>query len=149
MNFLRKLDITKATGLDGLSPKLLRLSANIISTSITKLINNCGINNTFPNSLKHAKVFPSFKTGDKSNPTNYRPISILPVTSKIFERHVVRHLLAFLNKYNLINEGQSGFRQLHSCQTALVKIIDNWLGNINAGELTGAIVFTTSGKHLI
>lgn len=53
----------------------------------------------------------------------------------------MRHLLAFLNKYNLINEGQSGFRQLHSCQTALVKIIDNWLGNINAGELTGAIFY--------
>jgi hypothetical protein len=60
LNFLRKLDITKATGLDGLSPKLLRLSANVISTSITKLINYCIINSTFPYSLKHAKVFPSF-----------------------------------------------------------------------------------------
>ena len=83
---------------------------------------------TFPSQLKRAKVFPIFKGGVKSDPTNYRPISILPTVSKFFEKHVNKHLMNYLNKYKLIHESQSGFRQRHSCQTASVKLIDQgWL----------------------
>ena len=75
--------------------------------------------------LKIAKVFPVFKGGDKSDPSNYRPISIIPTISKIFEKHVNKHLMAYLNKYKLLHKSQSGFRQKHSCQTALVKLVDD------------------------
>ena len=74
-----------------------------------------------------AEVFPIHKGGAKTDPSNYRPISILPTVSKIFEKYVNQHLMGYLNKHKLTHESQSGFRQKHSCQTALVKLIDQWL----------------------
>ena len=55
----------------------------------------------------------------------------LPTSSKIFEKHVNSHLMGYLNKHKLIHECQSGFRQKHSCNTALVKLIDKWMASIN------------------
>ena len=76
---------------------------------------------------------------EKYDQCNYRPISILPTISKIFERHVNRHLMSYLNKNCLIHETQSGFRQKHSCQTALVKLIDQWMACIDKGDIVGSI----------
>ena len=106
LSFINKLDPAKATGIDGLGPKIIKLAANDLSPSIAMLINK-----TFPSQFKLAKVFPIHKGGDKTDPSKYRPISILPTVSKIFERHFNQHLMGFLNKYKLIHENQSGFRQ--------------------------------------
>ena len=65
----------------------------------------------FPNAMKCAKVFPIFKGGSKSDPSNYRPISILSTISKKIERHINKHLTNYLTKYKLIHEHQSGFRK--------------------------------------
>ena len=86
-----------------------------------------------------AKIYPIHKGGTKCDPANYRPISILPTVSKIFEKHINKHLMAFLNKYKLIHANQSGFRQKHSCQTALVKLIDQWLTCIDKGDIIGTV----------
>lgn len=119
--------------------RLLKSVCQILTPSITALINKSLTTGKFPDQLKLAKVFPIFKSGSKSDPCNYRPISILPTLSKIFEKHVNKHLMAFLNKYCLIHETQSGFRQKHSCQTALVKLIDQWMACIDKGETVGSL----------
>ena len=86
------------------------------------------------------KIYPIHKGGSKSDPTNYRPISIRPTVSKIFEKkHINKHLMAFLNKYTLIRVRQSEFRQKHSCQIALVKLIDQWLTCIDKGDIIGTV----------
>ena len=84
-------------------------------------------------------MFPIFKNGSKSDPSNYRPISILPAISKIFEKHVNKCLMGYLNKYNLIHNCQSGFRQKNSCQTAVVKLIDQWMACIDNGDTVGTL----------
>ena len=122
-NFIRNLDPGKTTGLDGIGPTILKMTCDIISPSIAALINKNIISDHFPNQLKIAKVFPTFKIGAKDHPSNYRPISILLTISKVFEEHINSHLLGFLNKYILIHECQSGFRQKHSCNTALIKLM--------------------------
>ena len=120
--FIRKLNPVKATGFDGVGPRMLKLVAEILSPSIAALINKSLYTGLFSNQLKMAKVFPIFKSGQKTDPSNYRPISILPSLSQIFEKHVNKHIMGYLNKYKLIHEFQSGFRHKHSCQTALVKL---------------------------
>ena len=105
-------------------------------TSIFNRIIDCGI---YPNILKNAKVSPIFKSGEKCLPTSYRPISVLPVISKLIERHISRHMYQYLAKYNLLH-APSGFRSNHSCQTALVNIIDKWIEEMNNGNVNVAIL---------
>ena len=95
----------------------------------------------FPDILKQARVFPIHKGGPSEDPSNYRPISILPIVSKGTEKHDTKHLFAYLNKYKLLHEAQSGFRKHHSCQTALIKLINDWLSHIDRGNIVGAIFF--------
>ncbi len=136
---INKLDATKATGADDLGPYFLKSSSDIIASSITYLINLSIIQGEFPSNLKIAKITPLFKCGDKSIPGNYRPISVLPTLSKIFEKHVVKHLYLYLSKYKLLHEAQSGFRSKHSCHTALTSLVDKWLKCMDDGNLVGAI----------
>ena len=141
INSIKSLDCTKATGLDGLSPRILKLSAEIASSTLLDIINKSIQNGQFPDILKIAKLLPIHKGGTKDNPSNYRPISILPVISKLIEKHVTKHLFAFMNKYQVLHKSQSGFRKHHSCKTALINLVDKWLKHIDNGEVVGAIFF--------
>ena len=102
-SYIHLLDPSKATGLDGLGPQIIKLGVNSLSLHIAALINKSIISGTFPSELKCAKVFPAFKGGSKSDPSNYRSFSILPTVSKIFEKHANKHLMNYLNKYKLIH----------------------------------------------
>ena len=115
------------------------MAAHVLAPPITLLINKSLESGKFPTPLKLAKVFPVFKGGIKTDPSNYRPISILPTISKLFEKHVNHHLMGFLNKFKLIHRSQSGFRQKHSCQTALVKLIGHWMKFIDKGDIIGTL----------
>ena len=65
---------------------------------------------------------------------------------KLIEKHVTKYLFVFSNKYDLLHKSQSGFRKHHSCNTALIKLVDTWLKSIENGELVGAILIYE--KHL-
>ena len=101
---INKLDSTKASGLDGLGPKIIKLADQALSPSIATLINKSIATGQFPAQLKYTKEHTIHKGGEKSNPSNYRPISILPTVSKIIEKLVNKHLMAFLKKYKLLHE---------------------------------------------
>ena len=119
--------------------KIMKLAANCLSPVIADSINKSIYPGYFLSQLKCAKAFPIYNGGQKSDPSNCRPISILPTISKIFEKHVNKHLINNLNKYKLIHEEQSGFHQKHSCQTALVKLIDQWMQYIDNGNFVGCL----------
>ena len=76
----------------------------------------------------------------KKNLNNYRPISIIPVVAKRFERIIYDQAFAYVTEYNLISSHQSGFRRLHSTVTALLEAMDNWAFNIDSGNVN-AVVF--------
>ena len=110
-----------------------------ISPGIASIINKCIDQCVYPDELKDARVIPIHKGGERNDPNNYRPISILPTISKIFERHISTQLQSYFDAYNILHQTQSGFRQNHSCQTALTHMIDSWLNDIDAGKYVGAI----------
>ena len=82
-----------------------------IAPALLKIINISLLNSKFPESFKLAKIKPIHKGGPKSDPSNYRPISVLPVLSKMIEKHIPKHLLAFLHTYDILHKSQSVFRK--------------------------------------
>ena len=90
--------------------------------------------------MKCAKVIPLFKEGNHSDLNNYRPISIVPIVAKVFERIIYDQVYGYLTENNLISSQQSGFRSLHSTVTALLEATNNWAFNIDKGSVN-AVVF--------
>ena len=109
--YISGLNSAKATELDCTGPRILKMVNDILAPSIAALINKSIKTAKLPDKLKMAKIYPIHKGGSKCDPVNYRPISILPTVSKIFEKHISKHLIAFLNNNKLIHANQSGFRK--------------------------------------
>ena len=130
---------TGTRGIDNLDGIILKLSAPVIADTLTYLYNMCLDKCYFPKILKQAKVIPLFKSGNKLDPSNYRPISIVSLLSKPLEKHINEYMTRHVSKYDLIHPSQSGFRSNHSCHTALINLVDEWLTNINDLKLTGIL----------
>ena len=81
--------------------------------------------------LKHAKIIPIYKKGDETDPTNYRPISLLSVFNRIFEKIMYNGLKYFLEKQNVLYQSQYGFREKHSTQHAILDIVNQIHTNMN------------------
>ena len=147
-NALKHLKQSGTRDLDGLDTKILQLAAPVITNSLTYAFNLCITKSTFPNAFKIAKVIPLYKSGDSSNPSNYRSISIVSVLAKPLEKHINKHLLLHLDKYNLLHPSLSGFRKKHSCQTALTSRVEQWLSNINNDEFN-SVIFVDLKRRLM
>ena len=139
MEYLNKLDASKSAGLDGIGPRILKTATPVIAKSICHIINLSIMTGTFPSILKQARVIPIFKAGDKEDPGNYRPISILPTLSKIIEKHIAKQCINYLEQFSLLHREQSGFRKSHSCHTALIKLTDTLYKELDNGNLTGIV----------
>ena len=138
---LSKLCRSKATGLDNISAKLLRECPDLLAESLTHMFNQSLMTGIFPDEWKSARVTPLYKnSGKRSDPTNYRPISVIPVVAKVFERIIYDQLYHYLTKNNFLSCHQSGFRSLHSTLTALIEATDSWALDIDRG-LVNAVVF--------
>ena len=85
-SFLSKIDEKKATGLDRIPSNLLKMAASIVAPSLTSIFLKSILTGIYPDDWKAAKVTPLFKKGLKSDPNNYRPISVIPVVSKVLEK---------------------------------------------------------------
>ena len=96
---LQNLKTNKATGIDDISAKYLKLSASVISQPLATILNLSITNGIFPDDLKKAKVTPIFKKGEKHDVNNYRPISVLPIITGIFERYISTCLIGFLDEH--------------------------------------------------
>ncbi len=139
-NFLSAIDEKKATGLDRIPSKLLKMAASIVAPSLTSIFSKSILTGIYPNDWKAVKVTPLFKKGLKSDPNKYRPISGIPVVSKVFEKIVYDQLYNYLDDNKLLLGCQSAFCFLHSTLTALLEATDAWSVNIDSG-LLNCVVF--------
>ena len=136
-NELKKLKSNKSTGLHNIPARLLKDGADALATPLAIIMNRSINEGSIPASWKHAIVTPVFKSGSKSDTSNYRPISVLPVFAKILEKAVHKMIYNFLLQHKLLSSYQSGFRPLHSTATSLIDITNTILHNIDKGKLTG------------
>ena len=108
-NLLRKTDEKKATGLDMIPSKLLKMAVSIVAPSLTAIFTKSILTGIYPTEWKTTRVTPVFKNGVKSNLNNYRPISVIPVVSKVFEKIVYDQLYQYLNDNKLLSSCQWAF----------------------------------------
>jgi hypothetical protein len=102
---------------------VLKLGSNYLSNIISDLYNLSLQEGNYPDILKIAKIVPIFKKGDKTRLENYRPISILPIVDKIFEKLTLNRLNSFTSANEILCNNQHGFRHVYSTDTALIDML--------------------------
>ena len=141
---IRKLKSKSSFGHDGLSSIQLKYISNAVITVLTHIINQSLCTGIFPETLKIAKISPIFKKGDPHITDNYRPISLLPIISKVFEKVVFIQLYDYLVKNKLLYDSQYGFRKFHSTELAALEFSDKIMLNLDEGKTPIAIFLDLS-----
>ena len=134
-DILESLPSKTSSGYKGLSLKLLKSIKHIISEPLTLIINQMINPGIFPDKLKIAKVIPIYKKGDEAVFSNYRPISLLPSISKVFEKVIFKQLYSYFENEKIFNDGQYGFKSGHSTQLAVLEIIDRITIDMDNGKI--------------
>lgn len=116
---------TNTPGYDDKPPTLLKCSSNFISLPLTHVINLSISSVFFPDQLRQAKVIPVLKSGDKKLINNYRPISILPAFSKVYEKIICSRLMSYLDGNNILTKHQHGFRSQWSTETVILQFLSH------------------------
>ena len=133
------LDLNKSIGPNSLPTFIVKLCTEFFSIYLTKILNISFTTGIFPDLCKLAKVIPIFKKDDPLDCVNYRPISLLPVFSKIFEKIIFSRMYEFLELNKLIYNPQFGFRANHSTNHALISMIESIKSFLDSGDCVAGI----------
>ena len=137
LKIMENSEISKASGIDKLPGRFLKDSAKILSKPISEI---CNLSIFHGISLNACKTKPIFKKGKKVDPSNYRPILLLPLISKIIEKVVHNQTNEFLSANKISYNYQSGFITNHSTNLCLSFLTDKILKGFDEGLLTGMIL---------
>src|SRR5271170_3442091 len=155
VQLVKNLQQHKSPGPDGISPRFLKLAPEEISEYLLILFNKCLVLEKMPSKWKTANVTPVFKKGSRSSPENYRPISLTSVVCKMFEHIITSNLAKFLERHQLFNENQFGFRKHRSCELQLHRVCQDIAFVLDNGEESGLVfldfskAFDTVPHHLL
>ena len=135
---LRSTNVRKAAGIDDPSGRFLRDGSRVLSKPVSELCNLSIKLGSFPDSCKVAKLKPLFKKGSKTNPSNYRPISLLPLISRIIEKLIHEQTSSFfLSNNEILYNCQSAFQKNHLTDSRLTLLHDKILKGFDKGLMTG------------
>ena len=124
ISLIRNINPNKASGSDGISGKMLILCDDSVILPLKIIFKNILLISIYPGNWKSANVTPIFKKGDKQLITNYRPISLLPISGKILEKIIFNNHYSYLYANNLITKNQSGFRPGVSTTNQLLYLVN-------------------------
>jgi exonuclease III len=141
---IKSLKTKDSTGFDNISTRLLKFINNEISPVLCLIINQSLLTGIFPSKLKIAKIIPIYKKGDNMIFSNYRPVSLLPSISKVFEKIVFKQIISYFTENDLFFDGQYGFRKEHSTEHAVTELVDRIYDNLDSGKLSLAIFLDLS-----
>ena len=133
------LKASHSCGVDDVDPCIAHEFISLVADPLSSIFNSSFRTGLIPCELKSAKVIPLYKSGDRDNFINYRPISILPYFSKFIEKIVHNRLYDYFAKFNLLNESQFGFRKNHSTYMPLLLLQSAVSEAIDVGEVVLAL----------
>jgi hypothetical protein len=136
-----ELDTSKSTGPDGISAKMLRGTVDAVVPSLTRLFNLSITTGSFPESWKLARIVPVPKSVTMTAASNYRPISILSIVSKLLERHVHQILFDYLCINHPLSARQWGFMPGRCTASALLTVTHDWLQQLELGNEVCSVFF--------
>ena len=139
---MKQFDIKKATGYDNIPGEIIRLAHKELSVPFANLINTSLSRNIFADVMKCAEVSPIFKKDDNLLKGNFRPVSILTSISKIYENVLNHQLLGHF--YAIFNDLLSAFRKGHSCQSLLLKFVEDMKNALDQKHAVGALFMDLS-----
>ena len=122
----QSVDINKATGSDDIPGLVLKSCASALAPSLTLIFNVVLKSGTIPALYKRSNVSPLFKSGYCHKPSNYRPVSLLPILSRLLEKIVQSQLMSYLYRHDLLPCNQFAYRAEHSTEDALVLAVTRW-----------------------
>lgn len=128
---IKDINDTNSCGIDGIQFHFIRDSLPVTIYYILIIINTSIVTGEYPHEWKHPIVIPVFKSGDSEDVSNFRPISLLPIMSKILEKVIASQLMNYLESNKLLSNTQHGFRAHLSTETALLKVTDELYSNID------------------
>ena len=137
-NEISKLDLAKATPKDSIPGKIIKDNIIAFSVILTEHFNKMLQTGEFPEKLKLAYVSPIFKKGGKTNKSNYRPVSILLIISKIYEKFLYYQLCEFFE--DKLSIFQCGFRKGFSAQHCLIPLLEKWKAAVDNNKSFGALL---------
>lgn len=135
-NLIYKLKSNVAPGIDEITAAELKLICPLISEVLAYIVNLVLTTGVFPTELKVARVTPIYKGGGMNDMSNYRPVSVLTILSKIFEGVIYDRLISFFNKHQVITAHQYGFQKNKSTEQALTVIKDKIIENMENKKFT-------------
>ncbi|XP_045105469.1 uncharacterized protein LOC123500981 [Portunus trituberculatus] len=142
---LRGVNTRKAPGPDGLSPHILKNCATELTTPLTLIFRQCLQTGEWPSLWKEARITPVHKKRSRAEPGNYRPISLLSVVSKIFERIIGEQINKYLEENHLLSPKQFGFRKGRSTSDLLLLLSKSWHDALDAGRPSLVIALDIAG----
>ena len=143
----KAIDILKSknsSGFDNISCKLLKILKPALIKPLTMIINQSLHTGIFPDALKIAKVLPLYKKNDASSFNNYRPISLLPSISKVFEKIMFKQIYNYFQTYKLFYSSQYGFREGHSTELAAIELIESVIKELDNDNIQISIFLDLS-----
>ena len=124
-----------SAGHDDIHAKIVKSTYHLFIDPLLHVMNLSIENGFFPDEMKLAKIIPLHKSGDTMNISNYRPVSVLPIFSKILERIMYNRLINFINKNEILYKYQFGFRSNHSANMALITLVDKIMSALDNGNI--------------
>ncbi len=116
--------------------KFIKDALYVISFYVTCIVNTCIVTGIVPTAWRHALVIPLFKSGDVSDFNNFRPVSLLPIISKVLEKIAADQFTHFLESKKFLSNSQHGFRPKLSTETAVIVITDKIFNNMDSKEIS-------------
>jgi hypothetical protein len=136
---INSLKSKNSTGYDELSTKVIKSSKLFIISPLINICNKMLAQGIYPERLKFSLIQPMYKSGDRSCPSNYRPISLLPAFSKIFEKIIYKRLYDHLKNNVILSQQQYGFRSERSAENAAHALLNEILKAMNSRQMVGGI----------